>query len=179
MNLFTKNKTNNQLIINNATQAISTITGAFQVTNGGVGVGGNLTVGGYVQAGTAATNTPVNGFQSNNLLVSSYTSSAINTTATTNLDVWSTSTYRSARYSIQLVDTGFTPNRIHYTEMVLIHDGNASVYKNEYGVITSVGELGTFDATVTVSGVQLTFTPSWPTLTPGTLTIKSVRTTLS
>lgn len=156
----------------------SPTTGALVVT-GGVGIGGNLTAAGYVQAGTAATGSAVNAFQSNNLLLSSYTSSAINTTATVNLDVWSTSTYRSARYSIQLVDTGFTPNRIHYTEMVLIHDGNASVYKSEYGVIANVGELGTFDATVTISGVQLTFTPSWPTLTPGTLTVKSVRTTIN
>lgn len=156
----------------------STNNGALVVT-GGVGVGGNLTVGGYVQAGTAATGSAVNGFQSNNLLISSYTSSAVSTTATVNLDVWSTSTYRSARYSIQLVDTGFTPNRIHFTEMVLIHDGNASVYKSEYGVITNVGELGTFDANVTISGVQLTFTPAWPTFNPSTLTIKSVRTTIN
>jgi hypothetical protein len=152
--------------------------GALQV-GGGVGIAGALTVGGLVQAGTAASGTAVNGFQSNNLLLSSYTSNSISTTATVNLDIWSTSTYRSARYSIQLVDTVAVPNRIHYTEMVLIHDGNANVYKSEYGVITNIGELGTFDATVTTSGVQLTFTPSWPTLTPSALVVKSVRTTIS
>lgn len=40
----------NQIIINNATQATSTITGALQVINGGVGIGGNLYVGGTLFA---------------------------------------------------------------------------------------------------------------------------------
>jgi hypothetical protein len=40
----------NQIIINNATQATSTITGALQVINGGAGIGGNLYVGGTLYA---------------------------------------------------------------------------------------------------------------------------------
>ena len=102
------------------------------------------------------------------------------TSTVQNLDVWSTSTYRSARYSIELVDTGFTPHRIHYTEIVLIHDGAANVYKSEYGVITNVGELGTFDATVTGNGIQLTFQPTWPSLSaPASLVVKAVRTSIN
>jgi hypothetical protein len=163
--------------VNNATN-----NGAL-VVSGGVGIAGNLTAGGYVQAGTAATGSPVIGFASNNLTVASYTSSALNAASTSsvqNLDVWSTSTYRSARYSIELVDTGYTPNRIHFTEIVLIHDGAANVYKSEYGVVTNLGELGTFDATVTGSGIQLTFQPTWPSLTPpSALVVKAVRTTIN
>lgn len=40
----------NQIIINNATQATSTITGALQIVNGGMGIGGNLYVGGTLYA---------------------------------------------------------------------------------------------------------------------------------
>jgi hypothetical protein len=42
------------IVINSSTQATSTITGAFQITNGGAGIGGNLFLGGYLNvAGTS------------------------------------------------------------------------------------------------------------------------------
>ena len=42
------------IVINSATQSLSTITGAFQITNGGAGIGGNLFLGGYLNvAGTS------------------------------------------------------------------------------------------------------------------------------
>ena len=45
---------NKAIVINSATQATSTITGAFQITNGGAGIGGNLFLGGYLNiAGTS------------------------------------------------------------------------------------------------------------------------------
>ena len=95
------------------------------------------------------------------------------------MDVWSTSTYRTAKYLVQLVDTGFTPNRVHTTEMMIFHDGAGNIYKSEYGVVTNVGELGTFDATMTGNGVQLTFTPSFPSLTPSALVVKAYRTSIT
>jgi hypothetical protein len=60
-----------------------------------------------------------------------------------------------------------------------MHDGSANVYKSEYGVMSNVGELGTFDAFVTGSGVQLTFTPSFPALTPSALVVKAFRTNIT
>jgi hypothetical protein len=162
--------------------SISTSSGAL-VVGGGLAVGGNLRTGDNITAGTAATGIPVVGFVSNNATVASYTSSALGAATTSTaqlLDVWSTGTYRSARYSVQLVDTGFTPNRVHFTEIVLLHDGAANVYKSEYGVVTNIGELGTFDATVTGNGIQLTFQPTWPTITPpSALVVKALRTTIS
>jgi hypothetical protein len=160
----------------------STGTGALSVA-GGVGIGGNLRTGDTITAGVALTGTPVIGLVSNNSSVVTYTSSALNAASTStaqNIDVWSSSTYRSAKYNIQIVDTGFTPHRVHFTEMVLIHDGSANVYKSEYGITTNLGELGTFDATMTGNGVQVTFLPNWPALTaPSALVIKAFRTTFS
>jgi hypothetical protein len=161
--------------------SISTSTGAL-VVGGGLAVGGNLRTGDTITIGSALTGAPVTGFVSNNATIASYTSAALssaNTSTAQLLDVWSTSSYRSARYSVQLVDTGFTPNRIHYTEIVLMHDAAANVYKSEYGVITNVGELGTFDAQVTGNGVQLTFQPTWQLFQPSALTVKAYRTTIS
>lgn len=170
------------LYVYTGTNATSTLTGALQVA-GGAGIGGAIFAGGSITAATGTAGTSVIGFVTNNATIATYTGTPLNAASTSsviNLDVWSTSSYRSARYTIQLVDTGFTPNRIHFTEMVLIHDGAANVYKSEYGVITSVGELGTFDATVTGNGIQLTFQPTWPALTPpSALVIKAQRTTVT
>jgi hypothetical protein len=80
---------------------------------------------------------------------------------------------------IQLVDTGFTPNRVHATEMMVFHDGSANIYKSEYGVVSNIGELGTFDAIMTGAGVTLTFTPSFPALTPSALVVKAYRTSIT
>jgi hypothetical protein len=185
---FTPNVTRMQLdpsgnlYVYTGTNATSTLTGALQVA-GGAGIGGAIFAGGTITAATGTAGTSVIGFVTNNATIATYTGTPLNAASTSsviNLDVWSTSSYRSARYTIQLVDTGFTPNRVHFTEMVLIHDGAANVYKSEYGVITSVGELGTFDATVTGSGIQLTFQPAWPSLTPpSALVIKAQRTTVT
>ena len=164
------------------TNATTTATGALQVV-GGVGVGGSIVAGGSITAGTAATGSPVIGLVSNNLTIASYTSSALgasSTGTTQTLDSWSSISYRSARYSVEVVDTGFSPNRIHFTEIVLIHDGIGNVYKSEYGIISNVGELGTFDAITTGSSIQLTFQPTWPALSaPSSLVIKAVRTSIN
>lgn len=161
--------------IADGTSVTSTNTGALQVV-GGVGVGQNLFVGGIVTAGGApVASATVSGFVTNNALIATYTSPAISTTSTQNLDTFSTSTYRTAKYLVQLVDTGAAIPRVHTTEMMIFHDGG-NVYKSEYGIVSNVGELGTFDATITGGNVQLTFTPSFPTLTPSALTIKVYRT---
>ena len=59
-------------VINNPTQATSTNTGALQVVNGGVGIGGNLYVGGIISAplGTGGAITGAAQITTNNLTVS-------------------------------------------------------------------------------------------------------------
>jgi len=49
-NLGLYGSTPNSIVINNATQAVSTITGALQIVNGGAGIGGNVYVGGSLYA---------------------------------------------------------------------------------------------------------------------------------
>ena len=160
---WTFNSTGN-LTASSTASSTSTTTGALIVT-GGVGVGGSVTAG--------------QGFVTNNTLIASYTSPVISTTSTQNLDSWSTSSYRTAKYLVQLVDTGFSPYRVHASEMTVIHDGAGNVYKTEYGINTSVGELGTFNAIASGTNVQIQFTPSFPVLTPTSLTIKMSRITIT
>lgn len=54
INNFSGGTINAALTINNATQAISTTTGALIVQNGGLGIGGNIYAGGYVNIGSTA-----------------------------------------------------------------------------------------------------------------------------
>jgi len=155
--------------------SVSTATGAL-VVGGGIGAGGAGYFGGLVQAGATVTATSVVGFVSNNATIATYTSGVISTTTQQTLDVWSSSTYRTARYTIQVVDTGFTPNYVYNTEMMIFHDGAGTVYKSEYGMTFNGSILGNFDVNMIGQGVQLVFTPTY---TPANMTIKAHRTTLS
>lgn len=160
--------------INAGTSSTTTATGALQVV-GGLGVGGAIVAGGSVTAGTTVVGSVVNGLITNNALIATYTSGSITNTTTQNLDSWSTSSYRTAKYMIQLVDTGFSPTRVHATELMVFHD-NITVYKSEYGVVTNVSELGSFDAIISSNNVVLQFTPA---PTPSNLTIKVFRTAIT
>jgi len=146
-----------------ATASNSSSAGALVVT-GGVGIGGALNVGG--SGSFAATGVTIG-----NSLISSYTSGVITTNASQNLDTFSTSTFRTARYTIQVVDG----TKVHITEMTVFHD-NSVVYKNEYGISTNTGELGAFDATLAAGTITLTFTPNY---TPAAMTIKANRTAIT
>lgn len=154
---------NGNVKINSATVSNGTSAGALVIT-GGVGIGGNLNVGG--SATFASTGVLVG-----NSLISSYTSGSISTTSTQNLDTFTTSTYRTARYTVQVVDG----TKVHISEMTVFHD-NTVVYKNEYGISYNTTELGTFDATLVGSTITLTFTPNY---TPAAMVIKATRTAIT
>ena len=57
INSFSGGTINSSLVINSSTQAVSTVTGALQVVNGGVGIGGNIYNGGVIVTGIT-TNQP-------------------------------------------------------------------------------------------------------------------------
>jgi hypothetical protein len=141
--------------------------GALVVT-GGAGVGGRINSGGLITAGTAASGSSVAGFSSNNFNISSYTSNTINTFGSKDLDAFSTSTYRTARYTVQIVDG----TSVHVSELLAFH-ANGNVYLNEYGIVTNNGTLGTFDAAIVGGLLTLQFAPD---PTPTSMTIKVVRT---
>jgi hypothetical protein len=151
---------------NNVQDSNATNNGSI-VTLGGVGIAKNLTVGQAVTVGSATTQTVVNAYYSNNFLLSSYTSGFIVSNSQINLDAFSASAYRTCKYVIQIVDG----TKIHVEEILLFHDGT-NVYMTEYGIATSQGELGDFDAQLATGTVTLKFTANY---TPTNMTIKTVR----
>jgi hypothetical protein len=157
---------------NDISNANAVNNGSIQ-TLGGIGVTKDVFVGGTVTAGATqatTTGTVVNGFFSNNSLIASFTSNIITGTAQVNLDFWSSTSYRSARYFVQITDG----SNVHVSEISLFHDG-VKAYINEYGIATNNGQLGSFDATLGSGNVTVKFTPTSATA----MTIKMVRTTIS
>jgi hypothetical protein len=140
------------LIVNNGNVKINSTTpsnsvgGGALVVGGGIGVGGNIVAGGTGQ------------FSSGGVLIGSTLVDMFTfTTNSTNpqiINSYSAISYRTARYLIQAVSS----SSVHVTEMTVFHNGSV-VYKDEYGISTNNGELGTFDATLSLGTVSLTFTP--------------------
>ena len=156
--------------ITNTTDSNAVNNGAL-VVSGGVGVAKSLTVGEDVTVGTATTQTVFNSFYSNNTLLGNYTSQHIVTNSLINLDTWSASAYRTAKYLVQVVDG----TKIHVQEMLVFHDGT-NVYMTEYAVASSQGELGAFDATLSAGTITIKFQANY---TPTLMTIKVSRQTIT
>ena len=70
----------------------------------------------------------------------------INNTATTVVDSLVSSVYRSCKSLVQIQDGSI----FEITEIVLLHDGAGQVYKSEYGIISTAGELGIFTSEGTI-----------------------------
>ena len=158
------------LTVNNTTDSSLTTNGAV-VVGGGVGVAKSMTIGGSVTIGSSITSSTVAAIYSNNSLYSSFTSGVITNNAQKTLDSFSSTAYRTAKYLIQIVDG----TKIHIEEMLVFHD-STYVYITEYGIATTNGELGTFDAVIGGGSVTLNFTPNY---TPTAMTIKVVRTSIT
>jgi hypothetical protein len=157
------------VVIDDITDSNNSAQGSI-VTAGGVGIAKDIVIGGDITVGLISNATVVPAIYSNNFLLSSYTSPIISTTSTINLDQYSQTAYRTAKYTIQIIDGG----DVHAAEMMLTHN-NTHVYKNEYGIVTSSGELGNFSATANGTEITLKFTPFAPT----SMVIKLVRISIS
>ena len=134
--------------ITDATAATSISTGSL-VVNGGIGVAGDIWTNGTIHGNIVG----------NNVILSaaSLTESKItpvNTTATTRVDYFDVSIYRSSKSYIQIQDG----SDFGVTEIVLLHDNSNNVYKSEYGIITTNGEKGVFTADISGGTVNLYFT---------------------
>lgn len=80
------------------------------------------------------------------------------TTSTTNqitLDSFSTSTYRTALYEVQMTSS----TNYHTITLKAIHDGT-TVYLVQYGEIFTNTSLGSFDASISGGNLNLLFTPT-------------------
>jgi hypothetical protein len=83
------------------------------------------------------------------------TATTVATVTPTTVDSFSSLVYRSAKYLVQVVDA--TSAAYHFVEISVIHNGS-TVFKTEFGEITSSGPLGTFDAAIVADTLVLLFT---------------------
>jgi hypothetical protein len=133
--------TNRVIYFTNTSESTSTNSGGI-VISGGVGVAKRVTCESLKIEDTV--------FDSTRTLV--------NTTATTIIDTYSLTQFRSAKYLIQ-IDEGIGINAdFELREILLVADNNNHVWATEYGVVTSNGDLGTFAAEISGSNVNLYFT---------------------
>lgn len=156
-------------LVGGATNSGNTNTGDLQVL-GGVGIANNLYVGGNTVLGPTTAASVITSYTSNNHAVASYTSGAITNTVQTVLDTFSTSSYRTAKYLIQIVDG----TNVHAQEILITHI-NGNVYKTEYDIVVNTTELGTFDADISGGNCRLLFTA----ISPTSLTVKVHRTAIT
>ena len=159
------------LRVTNTIESTSTTTGAL-VVSGGTGIGGNLNVAGTATVAGSLEVGPVSQMNSD-------ISAVVSTTATIALDTFAATAYRTAKYLVQAVDTGFTPNKVHVAELVVFHDNNGAStipYLVTYGIGNNAGVLGTWDVVYSGGNIVLQFTPNY---TPTALTVKSVRTSIT
>lgn len=79
----------------------------------------------------------------------------VNNTSATVVDSFVASVYRSCKCLVQVQDG----DDFQITEIVLLHDNGGQVYKSEYGIISTIGEKGTFTSDLQLDGiVRLYFT---------------------
>ena len=125
----------NLINIANATESTTTQTGALVVA-GGIGVGKR------VNCESLRISDSV--FDSSLILV--------NTTASTVIDSYLISDFRSAKYFIQIASGGGTNNTgttatFQSVELILVADNQSAVYATEYGLVSTGGSsLGSFSA---------------------------------
>lgn len=100
----------------------------------------------------AATATKISNLQFANLNSISVTTST--NTSNQILDSFSTTTYRSIKYLIQVTSS----TNYQTSEIILVQDGT-NAYITEYGIVTTSGSLMTYDANISGGMVQLLMNP--------------------
>lgn len=139
----TNNIVNFSNIVNflNTTNSTSSDTGAI-VVEGGIGVGGRVTA------------------ESVRIVdaVFDSTETLVNTVNPTVIDTFNISEFRSAKYLIQIDEGTGAGADFELIEILLVADNDGNVWATEYGVVTSNGYLGEFEAEVVGGVVSLYFT---------------------
>ena len=154
----------------NATQALynNTGTGAL-IVDGGIFSDNNIVASGVIAGGDGVapgTGLIAEGLYIHNSMQAGGTWAGVSGTTAKTIDTWDKTLYTSAKYIVQVVDSG----DVHTQELMVIHDGT-DVYISEYGIITTAGELGVFDGVITGGNVVITFIPTGATA----MTIQTVR----
>ena len=165
------NATNTDLI------TLDSVTSNGASTSNEVEVGGINAASGLLYTDTANTRvginteTPVAQFQVSNTTLDTSTIATTTTAAGQVLDTFSATEFRTAKYLVQVHDTG--NNYYHTSEILIIHDGTTA-YITEYAIVFTSTSLASFDADVSGGNVRLLVTP-----TNTTNTIKTSRTAIT
>ena len=152
-------------------------TGVTLTGTGGACYAGIITASGFVGDGSLLTNLPAGGgiataartIVSNEALILTGVTTTT-TSSETPVDTFSTSTYRSAKYFIQITEG----TSYHTTEISVVHDGTAT-YNTEYATLKNNELLSTFDTDINTGNVRLLATPTSSSST----TFKIVRTLIN
>jgi len=105
-----------------------------------------------IQSAIDGLSTIVQNFDSN-FSTNTYTTSSTTQVA---VDTFSTSTYRSAKYQVQMT----SGSNYHVIELSVVHDGTTA-YLSQYGEIVTNNNLGSFDASISGGVLSLLFTPNY------------------
>ena len=79
-------------------------------------------------------------------------------TAETNMDTFSTSSYRSAKYEVSISDA--TSGTYQFTELSLVHNGTTASISQYGTVLTGSTELATFGVDVNIGTLRIRTTPA-------------------
>ena len=121
---------------------------------------GNSTVNTQITPGVLLTGKV--GYYQNNVTVA--------TTSTTTIDAFPQSLSRSAKLVISVDDSTGSPSKMHMIEMLVAHDNTTNVLTSKFGELYNT-KLGSFDATISGSTVNITFTA----FTSSTYAVKTIR----
>jgi hypothetical protein len=97
-------------------------------------------------------------------------STVVSTTTATAVDTWAVSTYRSAKYLVQITQG----SSYQISEILVIHNGTTT-FMTEYAVLETSGELATFTSDISSGNARLIITMNSAT----SATIKIDRTTIT
>jgi len=160
-------------ITNNGILSFNTRTGAVTLTSSDV-----TTALGYTPVNKAGDTISGNFTGITNLGANTVTYTHGSTTTTTfttastaqvAIDSFSSTSYRSAKYYVQMT----SGSSYHVIELSLVHNGT-TVYLSQYGEIFTGSSLGTFDASITGSTLSLFLTAA-----NATTTVKLIRDTIN
>ena len=154
--------TNAQGLTGTPTIAVTNITGVAATFTGNVSIAGTLTYDDVTNVDSVGIVTARSGVFFGSPTVSAILTNST-TTATesqTSIDTFSASTYRSAKYQIQIT----RGSEYQVTEISIVHDGSDS-YGTEYATLKTGETLSTFSTDISGGNVRLLATPSSSTST--------------
>ena len=149
--------TNAQGLTGTPTIAVTNITGVAATFTGNVSIAGTLTYDDVTNVDSVGIVTARSGVYFGSPTVSAIITNSATTTSDsqTSIDSFSASTYRSAKYQVQIT----RGSEYQVTEISIVHDGSDS-YGTEYATLKTGATLSTFSTDISGGNVRLLATPS-------------------